>query len=332
MPLKEDMMSNTDEDTEAEKPAVSRTAAGLPKRVPFSGPHPGDHGRGTTPTPSRDRSSTSSPRVLLARIASSPAPFSAAPPASAPLSPDRPSPAQLTPARIASVRPRRRLTWLVPAGLTVALLVAAALWWYDRRPGPAPTSPTGAVALQTGAGGAAGTSVDAPPTVAPFEPSAGEPTSSAGTPATTRATTPPATTKPTPAALVNTAGRNLALKRPVSASGSQGPPWGPSYAVDGVTDTRWSSAFKDPQWLTVDLGGRWRINRVEIQWEHAYGTAYRIDVSTDGMAWKSVFSTTQGLGGDVTIPTAGVIARFVRLYGTHRSSQYGYSVYEFEVR
>src|SRR5882724_2537410 len=50
MPPKEDMMSKTD-DPELGKPPVSRTAAGLPKRVPFSGPHPGDHGRGVTPTP-----------------------------------------------------------------------------------------------------------------------------------------------------------------------------------------------------------------------------------------------------------------------------------------
>lgn len=131
---------------------------------------------------------------------------------------------------------------------------------------------------------------------------------------------------------MNTTGRNLALNRPAWASGSEGAAWVPANAVDGVADSRWSSAFADPQWLKVDLGTRWQISKIVVRWERAYGTAYRVEVSTDDKTWKSVFSTARGQGGDVIISTTGVTARFVRLYGTHRSSEYGYSVYELEVR
>ena len=42
-----------------------------------------------------------------------------------------------------------------------------------------------------------------------------------------------------------------------------------SNAVDGNTGTRWSSAFSDPQWLQVDLGGSASISQVVLQWETA---------------------------------------------------------------
>src|SRR5205814_5223821 len=43
-----------------------------------------------------------------------------------------------------------------------------------------------------------------------------------------------------------------------------------AYAVDGDDHTRWGSAFRDPQWLTVDLGAVTAISKVRIHWEDAY--------------------------------------------------------------
>src|SRR4249920_3563661 len=62
-----------------------------------------------------------------------------------------------------------------------------------------------------------------------------------------------------------------------------GDPWRypPSNAVDGDPGTRWSSAFRDSQWIAVDLGAMTEITRVRLSWEAAYAAAYRIEVSSD---------------------------------------------------
>jgi beta-glucanase (GH16 family) len=101
-------------------------------------------------------------------------------------------------------------------------------------------------------------------------------------------------------------------------------------AVDGNLGTRWSSAFSDPQWLQVDLGASHTISQVKLNWEPAYATAYQIQTSADGSTWTTVYSTTTGAGGNQTLNVSGT-GRYVRMYGTARATQYGYSLWEFQV-
>lgn len=53
---------------------------------------------------------------------------------------------------------------------------------------------------------------------------------------------------------------------------------------------------------------------------------------TDGTTWKSVYSTSSGQAGEVVVDVAKLPARFVRMYGTKRSTEYGYSLLELDVR
>jgi beta-glucanase (GH16 family) len=101
-------------------------------------------------------------------------------------------------------------------------------------------------------------------------------------------------------------------------------------AVDGNTGTRWSSAFSDPQWLMVDLGATHSISQVVLNWETAYATAYQIQTSTDGATWTTIYSTTTGTGGTQTLAVSGS-GRYVRMNGTTRATQWGYSLWEFQV-
>ena len=101
-------------------------------------------------------------------------------------------------------------------------------------------------------------------------------------------------------------------------------------AFDGNSGTRWSSAFSDPQWVQVDLGSTRAVCQVVLQWEAAYGKAFRIEVSNDGNAWTPVYSTSSGTGGTQTLSVSGS-GRYVRLYGTQRGTGYGYSLFEFGV-
>ncbi|MGB7933502.1 MAG: discoidin domain-containing protein, partial [Gammaproteobacteria bacterium] len=124
---------------------------------------------------------------------------------------------------------------------------------------------------------------------------------------------------------------NRALNRPVAASSEENAGLSAAAAVDGDSATRWSSAFSDPQSITVDLGAVYSINHVVLNWEWAYGKAYRIEVSTDGTTWNQVFSETNGNGDIDDIVFATTSARYVRLWGTVRGTPWGYSLYEFEV-
>ncbi|HEY4385382.1 MAG TPA: discoidin domain-containing protein, partial [Ktedonobacteraceae bacterium] len=86
----------------------------------------------------------------------------------------------------------------------------------------------------------------------------------------------------------------------------------------------------DPQWVQVDLGSQQSICQVDLQWEAAYATSYQVQTSNDGTNWTSIYSTTAGQGGTVILTVSGS-GRYVRMNGTARSTQFGYSLWEFEV-
>ena len=115
-----------------------------------------------------------------------------------------------------------------------------------------------------------------------------------------------------------------------TASSLEGYPWAAANAVNGNTTTRWSSAWRDPQWLEVNLGAPHALRKVVLDWENAYATAFQIQISTNGRAWRPVYSTSAGIGGLETIRVRGT-GRYVRMYGTHRATGYGYSLWEFQV-
>ena len=122
----------------------------------------------------------------------------------------------------------------------------------------------------------------------------------------------------------------LSQGRPALASSAENAGTPASAAVDGDTGTRWSSGFTDPQWLPVDLGSAVAVGQVVLRWEAAYAKAYQIQTSTDGATWATAYTTTTGAGGTETVNLTAT-ARYVRLYATQRATQWGYSLWEFQV-
>lgn len=108
-------------------------------------------------------------------------------------------------------------------------------------------------------------------------------------------------------------------------------------ACDGQNDTRWSSRFTDNEWIMVDLERMCRIDRVILSWEIAYAKAYQLQFSMDAVAWFVVFDTNKGKGGVEVIPLLGIDtfvkrhARFVRLMCSRRGTNWGYSLWSFEI-
>ena len=122
---------------------------------------------------------------------------------------------------------------------------------------------------------------------------------------------------------------NLALNKPTTTS--EKPNKESSLAVDGKLDTRWESPFRDPQSITVNLKSEYKISHVRLNWENAAGKDYTVEVSKDGQTWTTVYTTTHGHEGieDITFPAEN--ARFVKVNGTARTTNYGFSLFEFEV-
>ena len=135
-------------------------------------------------------------------------------------------------------------------------------------------------------------------------------------------------------------GVNLALNRPAIASSFQG--FDATYcpigdgctadlAVDGDLMTRWSSGWSDDEWIYVDLGLPANIEGVTLYWEAAFGSDYEIQVSNNAITWTTVYAASGGNGGTDEIAGLSATGQYVRMYGLARGSQYGYSLYEFEV-
>jgi uncharacterized repeat protein (TIGR03806 family) len=122
----------------------------------------------------------------------------------------------------------------------------------------------------------------------------------------------------------------LSLNKPVTVSSYEGGFTGQS-AVDGSATTRWGSEFEDPQWIRIDLEAAYRINRIVLTWEAAYGSAYVIEGSTDGNTWSNIVTRTNGTGGTETFDDLSGTYRYIRLTGTQRGTVWGYSLFEFEV-
>ncbi|MEU9917105.1 discoidin domain-containing protein [Streptomyces sp. NPDC051001] len=127
---------------------------------------------------------------------------------------------------------------------------------------------------------------------------------------------------------------NLAKGRTATASSSESNPftsYQPGRAVDGDGDSRWASDWSDDQWWQVDLGSTNLVSRVTLDWERAYGKSYRVELSTDGTNWQTAWSTTSGDGGLDTAKFTGTPARYVRVHGLDRGTDWGYSLHEVGV-
>jgi len=131
-------------------------------------------------------------------------------------------------------------------------------------------------------------------------------------------------------------GKDLARGKTAKASREEGS-YTTDKAFDGNATTRWSSyqsgAQNDSQWIYVDLGEVYKVNKVVLNWEASYGKHYRIDASTNAINWtQAVDVPANGSAGEKTHTFSPIDAKYVRMYGITRGFEYGgFSLYSFEV-
>ncbi len=124
---------------------------------------------------------------------------------------------------------------------------------------------------------------------------------------------------------------NLALNKPVFASSYENAATLPQGLNDGTTTTRWGSAFKDNEYIQVDLIDTFVVNKIKLFWDNSFARSYQILVSVDEINWSIAYSTTNGPGVNEVLNIAPVAARYLRVLSLQRSSAYGTSIKELEV-
>ncbi|WP_314616423.1 beta-N-acetylglucosaminidase domain-containing protein [Streptomyces stackebrandtii] len=131
-------------------------------------------------------------------------------------------------------------------------------------------------------------------------------------------------------AFPRTAGPDLARAATASSSGDETPDFPASSAVDGDAATRWSSTAEDGAWWQLELAEPARIGRVELHWQDAYASRYRVQVSADGRIWRTAATVTDGRGGRESVRMDAADTRFLRVQGETRATPYGYSLWSVE--
>ncbi len=120
--------------------------------------------------------------------------------------------------------------------------------------------------------------------------------------------------------------------RLTAASSAESAGLAPRYAVDGDPSTRWASdqSAEGDQWIKIDLGTSIPLERVVLEWDAAYASAYTVEVSDDSETWTTVAEVTDGDGGTDDLETVSE-GRYVQLTATERGTQYGVSLSELQV-
>ncbi|WP_129748160.1 family 16 glycosylhydrolase [Flavobacterium anhuiense] len=126
---------------------------------------------------------------------------------------------------------------------------------------------------------------------------------------------------------------NLALGKTATASTEENATLSANKATDGDGGTRWASSFANAtEWIYVDLGSNYTLNRVVLKWEAAYATQYKVQLSADNVFTENETISTQTAsdGGTDDLAVSGT-GRYLRILCTAKAlAPYGYSLYEIE--
>ena len=126
---------------------------------------------------------------------------------------------------------------------------------------------------------------------------------------------------------------NIALNKPVTASSYENAGTLPAGINDGDLSTRWGSAHKDNEYITIDLQQPCFIDHITLRWEAAYANSFALLI-TDTIPnlsplALSPLASKQSSGGVQTIELSQT-GRYITLIGLSRATQYGTSLYELE--
>lgn len=124
---------------------------------------------------------------------------------------------------------------------------------------------------------------------------------------------------------------NMAYKKKATASSVSQDAGDANMVSDGSDGSRWASNYNDNEWIYVDLGEAKEVANITLKWENAHAKSYKLQVSDDAHNWTDVYETNNSKGGNEDIKVKPVTARYVKMQGLKRATDWGYSLYEMEV-
>jgi len=127
---------------------------------------------------------------------------------------------------------------------------------------------------------------------------------------------------------------NLALNKPATASSEENSGLGADKAVDGIDESRWASDWSDPQWISVDLGKTYPIDKVKIHWQYASAIEYKVQLAdSPGGPWTDCIHIINNYAYDhwATHTFAPQTGRYIKIDCIQRRTEWGYSIWELEV-
>lgn len=105
----------------------------------------------------------------------------------------------------------------------------------------------------------------------------------------------------------------------------------PMATFDGNLETRWSSAYKEGEWIYMDFGKPKTISKIVIKWEQAYAPSFEISYSDDAKTWNRIVMLEGQTGGTNEMVFQPVTARYVKITGLARANpEWGISIWEIE--
>lgn len=122
---------------------------------------------------------------------------------------------------------------------------------------------------------------------------------------------------------------NLALHKPCTASSFENVGTVVENATDGDDNSRWGSEHRDGEWIQVDLQQQVALYKLKIHWEAAYASQYTVALSDDGKTWTWQTDVSSAGGWD-NVELGDRTARYIRVTGKKRGTDYGISLYEIQ--
>ncbi|MFJ6754203.1 beta-N-acetylglucosaminidase domain-containing protein [Streptomyces sp. NPDC091273] len=131
-------------------------------------------------------------------------------------------------------------------------------------------------------------------------------------------------------AVPRTGGPDLLRTARASSSADETRDFPASAAVDGSATTRWSSPPVDGAWWQAQLPAPARVGRLELHWQDAHPSAYRVETSADGVTWRPAATVTSSAGGRESLRLDAPDTRFLRVTCDRRATRYGCSLWSAE--
>lgn len=104
------------------------------------------------------------------------------------------------------------------------------------------------------------------------------------------------------------------------------------YANDGDTTTFWKSKNEATPWLYVDFNKIINLKKVKLTWGRIFAVGYQLQTINDKGLVNTIFTQSNGVGGNEDIDNLTGSSRYLRLLCTQKNlPEMGYELKEFEI-